>query len=130
MDEGWLSDRLELAEDLRIVIEPTIDGQSQELDVEPVEAWRRVNEENAVILDVREPEELAQIGVPSALHIPLGDLIARSGEVPSDRDVMVICHVGQRSALATEYLRQAGMPRVWNVRGGIIAWWKSRLPTR
>jgi rhodanese-related sulfurtransferase len=100
-------------------------GQPQGIDIEPAEAWRRVEEEHALIVDVREPEELAQIRVPSSLHIPLGDLVARAREVPADRDVMVICHVGQRSALATEYLRQAGMSRVWNIRGGIIAWWKA-----
>jgi rhodanese-related sulfurtransferase len=99
-------------------------------DLEPSEAWRQVNEGSALILDVREPEELAQISVPSAVHIPLGDLVARSAEIPVDRDVLVICHVGQRSALATEYLRQAGKPRVWNIRGGIVAWWKARLPIR
>ena len=52
------------------------------------------------ILDVREPGEVAQARIEGARHIPLGSLVERLDEVPRDRPVYVICHVGGRSAQA------------------------------
>jgi rhodanese-related sulfurtransferase len=80
------------------------------------------------MLDVREDDELAQASIAGALHIPIGELHLRTKEIPTDREVFVICHVGQRSAMATDFLRQLGHESVWNVRGGIIAWYRDGLP--
>lgn len=105
----------------------TGDDQSvPELDVREVHE-RSLNGEG-IVLDVRESEELHQISLTGAVHIPLNDLPARLDDLPADRDIFVICHVGQRSAIATQYLRQCGRERVWNVRGGIVAWLRARLP--
>ncbi|TVR75752.1 MAG: rhodanese-like domain-containing protein [Sphaerobacteraceae bacterium] len=101
--------------------------QSITPEVEPHEAHRRMND-GAVILDVREQDELAQASISGALHIPLGELHNRVAEVPQDQEVFVLCHVGQRSAMATDFLRQLGHQSVWNIRGGIIAWYRARLP--
>lgn len=76
-----------------------------------------------VVLDVRQPEELALSSVPWALHIPMSELPGRVGELPRDRDLVVMCHHGMRSAQVTEWLRQAqGFERVVNLEGGIDAW--------
>lgn len=96
-------------------------------EVEPVEA-QKGSREGGLILDVREADELTQASIEGALHIPLGELYLRTGDVPVDRDVFVICQVGQRSTMATDFLRQLGHESVWNVRGGIIAWYRSGLP--
>ena len=56
--------------------------------------------DDAYILDVREPDEVAQARIEGAQHIPLGSLAARLDEVPRDRTVYVLCHVGGRSAQA------------------------------
>ncbi len=84
-------------------------------------------EADAYILDVREPQELAQARIDGAHHIPLGELVERQGEVPRDRTVYVLCHVGGRSARAAAYLEQQGVDAV-NVDGGILAWYRAGLP--
>ncbi|WP_022889931.1 rhodanese-like domain-containing protein [Agromyces italicus] len=82
---------------------------------------------DAYIIDVREPEELAQARVDGAHHIPLGELAARLEEVPRDRTVFVMCHVGGRSAEAVVYLEQQGFDAV-NIDGGILQWYRAGLP--
>lgn len=82
---------------------------------------------DAHILDVREPHELEQSRVDGAQHIPLGSLVERLDEVPRDRTVYVMCHVGGRSAQATAYLESHGIDAV-NVSGGILAWYRAGLP--
>ncbi len=75
--------------------------------------------DDAHILDVREPDEVAQARVEGAQHIPLGSLVERLDEVPRDRTVYVMCHVGGRSAQATQYLEANGVDAV-NIAGGIL----------
>lgn len=83
--------------------------------------------DDAVILDVREPDELVQARIEGAIHIPVGELVERIGEVPRDTTVYVICHVGGRSAQATQYLEANGIDAV-NVTGGTRAWIDAGLP--
>ncbi len=82
---------------------------------------------DAHILDVRESHELEQARVEGAQHIPLGSLVERLAEVPRDRTVYVICHVGGRSAQAAQFLESNGIDAV-NVSGGIVAWYRAGLP--
>jgi rhodanese-related sulfurtransferase len=95
---------------------------------DPAEAHSSAEKGEGVIVDVRELEELQQVAIADAIHIPLQTIPSRVSEIPRDKDVYVVCQVGQRSAMATEYLRDQGFDRVWNVRGGIIAWFRSGLP--
>jgi rhodanese-related sulfurtransferase len=74
------------------------------------------------IVDVREAWEVAICGFPEALHVPLGELAQRVGELPAERPLVVVCHTGRRSLLATRYLRQAGRGRATNLQGGVEAW--------
>ncbi|RCV50953.1 rhodanese-like domain-containing protein [Marinitenerispora sediminis] len=73
------------------------------------------------LLDVREQDEWRAGHAPHAVHIPLGELAQRAGEVPRDRQVYVICRVGGRSAQAVQALNDAGW-RAANVAGGMSAW--------
>jgi rhodanese-related sulfurtransferase len=97
-------------------------------EVEPSTAYEGAVSNGALILDVREIEELQQLSIAESLHIPLGEMQARLSEIPVNRDVFVICHVGQRSAMATGYLRTAGFERIANIRGGIVGWLRAGLP--
>lgn len=81
----------------------------------------------AHVLDVREPEEWAAGHVPGAQHVPLGELVARQGELPDDREVVVVCRGGGRSARATAYLLAAGRHAV-NLDGGMQAWAEAGKP--
>jgi queuine tRNA-ribosyltransferase len=82
---------------------------------------------DAYILDVREPDEVAQARIDGARHIPLSALVERLDEVPRDRTVYVMCHVGGRSAQATQYLEANGVDAV-NITGGILGWYRAGLP--
>jgi rhodanese-related sulfurtransferase len=77
--------------------------------------------EDAHFLDVREPEEWTQGHIDGAQHIPIGQVISRLDEVPQDREVIVVCAVGGRSAQVTAYLNQQGY-RALNLGGGMHAW--------
>lgn len=96
------------------------------------EAWRRLNDAEArprpVLVDVREPWEYAQGHAASALNVPLSAFRARFADLPSDADLFMICHVGERSLLAARFLKQQGFARVSNVAGGTEQWEAARLP--
>jgi molybdopterin/thiamine biosynthesis adenylyltransferase/rhodanese-related sulfurtransferase/molybdopterin converting factor small subunit len=82
---------------------------------------RRQRGEQIFLLDVREPHEY-QICHLGGHLIPLGDLPRRVGEVDGSGTIVVHCRSGKRSADAVEFLRKAGFGRVWNLKGGILAW--------
>jgi rhodanese-related sulfurtransferase len=73
------------------------------------------------VLDVREPAEWEQAHVPGSVHIPLGELPTRRGELPGDTQLLVVCAVGARSARAVHYLLQHGHDAV-NLEGGLMEW--------
>jgi rhodanese-related sulfurtransferase len=76
---------------------------------------------DAVILDVREPDEWEAGHIKGALHIPLGDLPVRVSELPADADLVVVCRSGGRSARAVAWLGQNGHDAL-NLDGGMGAW--------
>ncbi len=78
--------------------------------------------ETHCLLDVREPWELDLCRFDGSLDIPMDELAARIDEIPADLPVIVVCHHGQRSAYATQWLRGTGRPLAVNLRGGIDAW--------
>lgn len=79
------------------------------------------HETEVFLLDVREPDEHEEANIPGSTLIPLGSLQRRLVEVPTDRQVVVYCAVGGRSARATHFLRANGVEAV-NLHGGIRAW--------
>ncbi|HVV29604.1 MAG TPA: rhodanese-like domain-containing protein [Mycobacteriales bacterium] len=79
------------------------------------------------LLDVREDDEWAAGHAPQAVHIPLGELVARIDEVPRDRQVVAVCHSGGRSARATAFLCSQGVDAV-NFAGGMLAWAAAGAP--
>jgi adenylyltransferase/sulfurtransferase len=74
------------------------------------------------LLDVREPFEIDICRIDGAWTIPLGVLPVRYAEVPQDRDVVVHCRSGARSAQAVQFLQSRGYTRVRNLVGGILRW--------
>jgi glyoxylase-like metal-dependent hydrolase (beta-lactamase superfamily II)/rhodanese-related sulfurtransferase len=76
----------------------------------------------ALLVDVREPEEYAHGHVPGALNIPQSELASRLDEIPRDRPILTICQAGMRSLRAAQFLTQMGYPQVASVAGGTGAW--------
>ena len=81
-----------------------------------------------LLLDVREPHELAIAALPGVRHIPLGELPARLPELDAHRRIVTVCHRGVRSLRAAEILGAAGYPSVRSLEGGIDAWAAERDP--
>lgn len=84
-------------------------------------------EDGAYVLDVRNPDEYIEKHVPGVVLIPLGEVEARADEVPTDRQVWVICAAGARSMKAATFLREKGVDAV-NVAGGTNAWAEAGKP--
>jgi rhodanese-related sulfurtransferase len=100
--------------------------------IDVTEAERRLREDpdGPVLLDVRETGEFAAVRAPGAVLVPTSSFTARVAEVPTDRPVMVICHMGSRSAAVAGFLLRSGRSDVVNVAGGMDAWERAGLPVR
>ncbi len=84
--------------------------------------------DGTVIVDVREPDETKTGHVPGAVLMPVNSVFSRAGELPKDKDVIFICAVGQRSALAAEIAAAMGLTRLFSIDGGTDAWRSSGYP--
>ena len=90
----------------------------------PTVQWHEVDErreQGAIILDVRTDAENAAGSIPGALLIPVDELRSRIDEIPTDREVIVHCKVGQRGHTATQILRAHGINAL-NLDGGYLTW--------
>ena len=76
---------------------------------------------DVAVIDVRNMNEWKEGHLPSALHIPLGQLAERIAEVPADREVVVHCQSGGRSSIAASLLKKMGRSNVANLTGGYKA---------
>ncbi|TBH20088.1 rhodanese-like domain-containing protein [Thermus thermamylovorans] len=101
--------------------------ETQVKDLTPEEA-KRLYDQGAAFVDVREVEEYAQARIPQAQLIPLSEFAARYGEIPKDRPVVLYCRTGNRSWQAAAWLAAQGYGNVYNLDGGIVRWYRSGLP--
>jgi rhodanese-related sulfurtransferase len=74
------------------------------------------------LLDVREPEEMVDGVIDGSVNIPMAEVEHRLNELPTDREIVVICHLGARSAYIAKKLHALGYDRVMNLSGGVDAW--------
>jgi len=95
-------------------------------DIDVSEAGRLVGE-GAFLVDVREDDEWATGHAPMAVHVPMGQIVDRIGELPTDRTIVCMCRAGVRSASVTLHLAGAGYD-VRNIAGGMVAWAAADLP--
>lgn len=82
----------------------------------------KMQAQGAFILDVRQDWEWKWGHIPGSTLIPLGQLAGRVAEVPRDRDVVVVCRSGHRSAKGRDILLKAGFTRVTSMDGGVKQW--------
>ena len=88
----------------------------------PAAARTLIQEQGAVLLDVREPWEYAQVHVEGSRHVPMGQVPDCLGELDPASQYVVMCHHGNRSQRVAEFLASKGYARVVNLAGGIDAW--------
>lgn len=91
---------------------------------------QRLLKQGALLVDVREPDEVAQFGYGGCevINIPLSQFEDRFTEIPRDRDVILACAVGERSLKATYFLMYQGYDRVMNMNPGIARWVAKGFP--
>ena len=107
---------------------PTKDPQEPFSRISVDEGKELMSSGNVAVIDVREPHEYNAGHVPNATLIPVATVFARKEELPRDKDIIFVCGVGQRSALACEMAAAAGLTRLFNLEGGTEAWVKSGQP--
>lgn len=91
-----------------------------EMDVTTLKA-KLDAKEDVFVLDVREPHEFEFCNISGVL-IPMGEVTYRLDEIPRDKEIVVHCRSGKRSAKIVRILQDDGFENVWNLRGGILAW--------
>jgi len=103
-----------------VIAEPAESAVSdlEEIDAAQLDAAMR----ESVLLDVREPHEVAFGVLEGALHVPASDLPERLHELDSAKSYIVACRIGQKSAWAAHFLRDAGFRRVIHLRDGLLAY--------
>ena len=94
--------------------------------VTAAELERLLAEDAVTLLDIRNPGELDDGTIPGAMHIPLAQLRARLGEVPTGKPIIVHCAGGWRSSVAASLLRAQGLRRVADLAGGYTRWAETR----
>ncbi|MGN1035372.1 MAG: rhodanese-like domain-containing protein [Rhodocyclaceae bacterium] len=100
-------------------------------DVSVAEAIDLIKNKNAVIIDVRTPEEFAESHLPEANNFPVDTLsqnIETIKKLQRDKPLLVYCRSGKRSARAAEKLKNLGVNSLYNLKGGIKAWSDANNP--
>ena len=87
----------------------------------------RTGDDQPTVLDVREDWEWEAGHIAESVHIPLGELGARLGELSSDGPIVVVCRSGARSQMAADAMSDAGWDTA-NLAGGLLAWHAAGLP--
>jgi len=99
-------------------------------DVPPAAAVKLMNQESAVVLDVRDEAAFNSGHILNAKNIPVGLLESRLGELPEARNspVLIVCKSGQNSARAGSILQKQGFEELYKLAGGMMAWENANLP--
>ena len=99
-------------------------GQQATGEITATELKQRLDKGDDIqIIDVREPDEVAIARIPNSVHIPLAQVVSRMSEIDPNRETVVHCKMGGRSARAIDALKRSGFTgNLLNLAGGITAW--------
>ena len=93
-----------------------------EITVRELQEYLAITDPPPLLLDVREPQEFAICHIAGSRHIPMNQVPQALEQLDTERETIVICHHGMRSARVANYLEQVGFDKVINLAGGIHAW--------
>lgn len=96
----------------------------------PQQVTNLINTQDAVVVDVRKPEEYARGHVPNAISIPATKIKDRVSELNKHKDkpIIVVCQAGHSAGAAGAELTKAGFEQVYRLKGGVLEWQNSRMP--
>jgi len=103
-----------------------------EYEMEPAEAEKQLSSKQAVLLDVREPEEFAVAHLENSLLIPMQSIppqLQRIEQMADENTLLVLCHHGVRSLQVVAWLRGQGIENCYSVTGGIDRWSRELDPS-
>jgi rhodanese-related sulfurtransferase len=90
---------------------------------------RQAKHDNSLfLLDVRTPQEYAEGHVPGAFNVPHDQLASRLADVPKDKDIVLYCRSGRRTALAADVLAANGYTKLSHLEGDMVAWTQQGRP--
>ena len=99
----------------------------------PTTTFNKLNE-GILLVDVREKEEVENLSfdIPNIINIPMSEFENRFNEIPKDKDIVLVCMVGQRSLLAAGFLIKNGydVNKVTNMKLGLVRWVERGFPTK
>jgi sulfate permease, SulP family len=98
------------------------------LQIPPIEFQEMMEDKNALLLDVREPIEHKRAHLEGAQLMPLRELLLNAADLPRDRQLLITCRSGRRTARALFVLEDLGFEKLVGLRGGILAWRAAKLP--
>jgi rhodanese-related sulfurtransferase len=98
-------------------------------EVEPANATRMINHDNAVLVDMRPEKDFSNGHIANALHVPSSDNLGE-GKLTGQKQspIIVYCRSGQQSSHYCNRLKKQGYETVYNLKGGIQAWQQANLP--
>lgn len=99
-------------------------------ELDPFEAVKLINHDDALVIDVREEKEYNEGHVTDSRHIPLSKLKGKIEELESykGKPILALCRSGSRSGVACGMLRKEQFEQVYNLKGGVMAWQNAGLP--
>ena len=98
-------------------------------NVEPGDATRMLNHDNAIMIDMRNDKDYQAGHIVNAIHLPeYNDSTIKHLEKFRERPLIIYCRSGQRSAGVCSKLRKQGFEPVYNLKGGVLAWQNANLP--
>lgn len=100
----------------------------QFVEITPEEAWRMVCEENAALLDIRDPQRFAYSRPKGAFHLTNQSYGQFQDEYDFDDPIIVSCYHGVSSRNVAQFLVEQGYERVYSVKGGFDGWVRAELP--
>ncbi len=114
-----------------MLLMPMLRARSGASSLSSLEATQFINQKNAILVDVRKPEEFATGSILGARNIPAEHVAQRAGTELSrfkGRPVIVLCETGSRSMRVIAELKKAGFAEVYNLAGGVGGWRQAGLP--
>jgi rhodanese-related sulfurtransferase len=101
-------------------------------NISPMVAVAKMNNEDTIVIDVREPNEFIKGHIENALNIPLNKLEEKLPELEKNKNhpLIVVCQTGGRSPSACKILTKAGFNQVFNMQGGMQSWEDNKLPIK
>ena len=97
-------------------------------NIDSPQAKAMIDKGGVFLLDVRSPEEYRQGHLQGAVLIPVDRVAGRLDEIPRNKTILVYCAVGSRSSSAASLLTEKGYREVYNMKEGIVGWYRRGLP--